>query len=309
MSNKKVFSLICAVWLCPALIYGDETQNNLLSQIEIEGSLVNKMTNKNFSSDANLGVLGDRNIKDLPISVVTFTDDSIKNKIARQLSDVITQDSSVRSSGAVGDNAESFYIRGIPLGDNNLGEFAFDGIYGIAPNYKVSTDLFDAVSVIKGPSTVFFGMSPLGASGGVINLVPKRPYKDLANFGLRYTNKSRFGGTLDVSHRFGDDKKYGARANLAYDDGKMVVNNLKDQSLSGALSLDYIGDEFSNSFDFMSIKEDIRAPFRRLSLAGGLKEVPKSPKNNFNTSQDWEFSNYKENLGLYKFDYIPNENL
>ncbi len=32
-----------------------------------------------------------------------------------------------------------FYIRGFPVGEGNFGEIAFDGVYGIAPNYRVLT--------------------------------------------------------------------------------------------------------------------------------------------------------------------------
>ncbi|RXJ97471.1 hypothetical protein CRV00_01160 [Malaciobacter molluscorum] len=282
-------------------------EDNNLGKVDVVESLHEKMANKNFSSDANLGLFGESNINDVPMSVVTFTKDSIKNKQARQLSDLITQDSSVRSSGAYGDNAESFYLRGVPMGDWNQGEFAFDGIYGVAPNYKVPTDLFEAVSVVKGPSTILFGMSPKGNTGGAINLVPKRAYKDLNEIELRYTNDSRPGVATDIARRFGKNKQFGARVNLAYDNGDSVIDNLKSESLSGSLSLDYISDNFITSLDYISTHENIDAPFRRLYIADGV-DLASAPDNNFNLAQDWEYSKADENLALYKFDYFFNEN-
>ncbi|WP_417327959.1 TonB-dependent siderophore receptor [Halarcobacter sp.] len=277
-----------------------------LGEVNVTESLQTKMANKNFSSDANLGLFGESNIKDVPMSVVTFTKDSIKNNQARQLSDLITQDSSVRSSGAYGDNAESFYLRGVPLGDWNQGEYAFDGIYGVAPNYKVPTDLFDAVSVVKGPSTILFGMSPKGNTGGAINLVPKRAYKDSNEIELRYTNDSRPGIATDISRRFGEDKQFGARLNLAYDNGDSVIDNLESEAFSGSLSLDYISDNFITSLDYISTFENIDAPFRRLYIADGV-DLASAPDNDFNLAQDWEYSKADENLALYKFDYFFNE--
>ena len=275
-----------------------------LGDVEVRDTLYEKSINSNFSNEANLGLFGNSNIMDMPLSVVTFTKNSIKNGQARQLSDLITQDPSVRSSGAYGDNAESFYIRGVPLGDQNAGEFAFDGIYGIAPNYKVSTDTVDAVSIVKGPGTVLFGMSPMGSVGGAINLVPKRAHKDLSEIEIRYTNKSRPGAAIDISRRFGNEEEFGARVNLAYDKGKTPINNLKSKTFSGALSLDYRGENFINSLDFITQSERLDAPFRRFKVGGGLTSLPTSPENSFNTAQDWEYSKTRENSALYKFDYF-----
>ncbi|MGB9801885.1 MAG: TonB-dependent receptor plug domain-containing protein, partial [Arcobacter sp.] len=274
-----------------------------LGDVSITERLHQKMTNKNFSMEAQLGLFGDSNIKDVPMSVVTFTKDSIKNNQARQLSDLITQDSSVRSSGAYGDNAESFYLRGVPMGDWNQGEFAFDGVYGVAPNYKVPTDLFDAVTVIKGPASVLFGMSPKGNTGGAINLVPKRAYEDLNEIELRYTNDSQLGIATDIARRFGRDNEFGVRVNLAYDNGTTAIDNLERETFNGSISLDYIGNNYTTSLDYISTFENIDAPFRRLYISDGVDLAP-APENNFNLAQDWEYSNSKEKLALYKYDYF-----
>lgn len=286
----------------------NKSDSNNLGNVDVIDTLYKKMANKNFSSEANLGLFGDSDIKDMPLSVLTFTKDSIKNNQARQLSDLITQDSSVRSSGAYGDNAESFYIRGVPLGDQNAGEFALDGIYGVSPNYKVFTDTIEAVSVVKGPGTVLFGMSPMGSVGGAINLVPKRAYKELSEVELRYMNKARPGAAVDISRRFGQDNEFGTRLNLGLDAGKTPIDNLESKTFSGSLSLDYIGKDFMTSLDVISQYEKLDAPFRRFKLGGGLTSLPDSPKNDFNLAQDWEFSETKENLALYKFDYFLGSN-
>jgi len=293
-----------ALTLCATLVIADSAVE--LETVTVSSQLFKEMTNTNFSDEANLGLLGDAGIKNTPISVVTFTKESIKNTQARQLSDLITQDSSVRSSGAYGDNAESFYVRGIPLGDWNQGEFAFDGIYGVAPNYKVPTDLFDAVSVVKGPSSVLFGMSPRGAVGGAINLVPKRAYEDSKEIELRYTNDSRPGFAVDLSQRFGDERQFGARFNLAHDNGGTPIDNLDSESTNLSLSLDYIGQNTITTLDLLSTSEDIDAPFRRIR-AGSLTSLPSAPDNSFNTAQEWEFSDSEEQLALFKHDYFFTE--
>jgi iron complex outermembrane receptor protein len=69
---------------------------------------------------------------------------------------------------------DSFFIRGFPVGEGNLGELAFDGVYGVAPNYRVFTEYAERVELVKGPGAQLYGMSPNSAVGGVINVVPKR---------------------------------------------------------------------------------------------------------------------------------------
>ncbi len=90
------------------------------------------------------------------------------------MGDLLERDSSVRSTGQTGGIVDSFFIRGFPVGEGNLGELAFDGVYGVASNYRVFTEYAERIEVVKGPSALLYGMSPNSAVGGVINVVPKR---------------------------------------------------------------------------------------------------------------------------------------
>lgn len=87
-----------------------------------------------------LGILGNRDAMDAPFSVSSYTSTLIKDQQAVTVGDLLERDSSVRSTGQTGGIVDSFFIRGFPVGEGNLGELAFDGVYGVASNYRVFTE-------------------------------------------------------------------------------------------------------------------------------------------------------------------------
>lgn len=121
-----------------------------------------------------LGLLGNTDLMKAPFSISSYTSQMIQNQQAITAADLLFKDPSVRSTGQRGGVVDSFYIRGFPIGEGNVGELAFDGQYGVAPNYRVFTDYAERVEVIKGPAALLYGMSPNSGVGGVINIVPKR---------------------------------------------------------------------------------------------------------------------------------------
>jgi iron complex outermembrane receptor protein len=169
---------------------------------------------------ARLGVLGNTDTMKTPFSVSSYTSQMIQNQQAGTVADVLAADSSVRSTGQTGGLLDAFFIRGFPIGEGNVGEVAFDGQYGVAPNYRLFTDYIERVEVLKGPGALLYGMSPNSGIGGVINVVPKRALRtDLTRFTADYASGSQAGGHLDVSRRFGVDRQFGLRVNAGHQQG------------------------------------------------------------------------------------------
>ncbi|KAG1234406.1 hypothetical protein G6F68_018985 [Rhizopus microsporus] len=80
---------------------------------------------------------------DTPFNVTSYTSELLTNRQAVTLADALNAEPSVRFTGQIGGVTDSFYIRGFPIGEGNLGEIAFDGVYGVAPNYHVFTDYIE----------------------------------------------------------------------------------------------------------------------------------------------------------------------
>jgi len=256
-----------------------------------------------IANGGRLGLLGNTTLLNAPFSISSYTSEMIENQQAMTAAEVLSKDAGVRSSGQTGGLFDSFFIRGFPIGEGNAGEIAFDGVYGVAPNYRIFTDYAERVEVIKGPAALLYGMSPNSAVGGVINIVPKRAAnKDLTRLTTSYATKSQLGGHVDISRRLGEDRQFGVRFNGSIYEGDTPLDNQSREAFVGALALDYSGDRFRASLDLLNQKEDINAPSRPFLVANGVG-LPSAPDGQRNVTQKWEYANVHDRSALLKTEF------
>ncbi|GJG98389.1 TonB-dependent receptor [Cupriavidus pauculus] len=256
---------------------------------------------------ANLGILGNVDGMDAPLSTRRFDAEAIKDSQAYSVADVVENDASVRSVSKPGGILDAFTIRGLPYSNGNFGEIAFDGVYGVASNYRVATGYVERIELIKGPTTLLYGMSPVGSLGGAINIVPKRAgVDDVTEFGVDYGSVAQVGTSVDVSRRFGGDRAFGVRFNGGYRAGDTGLDNQHRNAGSGALSLDYRDSRLQASLDIIGQHETISAPFRLVHIVPGIA-VPEAPDGHRNISQSWESSRINDGSALARVAYDVNE--
>ncbi len=169
-----------------------------------------------------------------PVSASTIDEDAIKNSGSSRLTDVLRLDSSVDPNYSPIGYYENFQIRGFPV-DPVLG-MRVNGvpIVGEAP---ISMDNKQRVEVLRGPAGALVGM---GSSGGLINLLTKRP-DNIREAGIRVEQRESLGLTADVG--VADLNGQGWRLNASADryrpyakgaDGEgAMVSLAMDQRLSG----------------------------------------------------------------------------
>ena len=256
-----------------------------------------------------LGMLGNTDVMDAPFSVSTYTAGLIKDQQATTVGDLLERDSSVRSTGQAGGIVDSFFIRGFPVGEGNLGELAFDGVYGVASNYRVFTEYAERIEVVKGPGALLYGMSPNSAVGGVINVVPKRSLdEDLTRYTASYAQDAHFGNRIDISRRFGDERRFGVRFNGGVQQGDTVIDKQDREVNIGALSLDYQGERLRTSLDLISQEETFDAASRPFLIAEGVK-IPDAANGRTNVSQDWGWSRTRDKSALLSGEYDLSDTL
>ncbi|MBV4463486.1 TonB-dependent receptor [Pseudomonas sp. SWRI79] len=256
-----------------------------------------------------LGLLGNKDVMDAPFSVSNYTSALMKDQQAVTVADVLERDSSVRSTGQTGGIVDSFFIRGFPVGEGNLGELAFDGVYGVAPNYRVFTEYAERIEVIKGPGALLYGMSPNSGVGGVINVVPKRSLDDdLTRFTASYAMDSQIGGHIDVSRRFGEERQFGVRINGSTQQGDTAIDDQSRDVDIGSISLDYQGDRLRTTLDLISQKEEFDGASRPFLIASGV-DVPSAANGRTNVSQDWGWSETRDKSALLGAEYDLNDAL
>ena len=175
---------------------------------------------------------------DQPVSATTIDEDAIKSSGSSRLTDLLRLDSSVDPNYSPIGYYENFQIRGFPV-DPVLG-MRVNGvpIVGEAP---ISMDNKQRVEVLRGPAGALVGM---GSSGGLINLLTKRP-DNIREAGLRVEQRESLGLTADIG--VADGSGQGWRLNASADryrpyakgaDGEgAMVSLAMDQRLSGGDSL------------------------------------------------------------------------
>jgi iron complex outermembrane receptor protein len=256
------------------------------------------------ASGARLGMLGNRDIFDTPLSVMAYTAKTIADQGARTIADVLINDPSVRSTHASGGILDSFYIRGFPLNEGNSGEIAFDGVFGVAPTYRLFTDYAERIEVVKGPTALIYGLSPNSSVGGTINVVPKRASDvDLTRVTTDYRSDAQGGVHLDMSRRYGVDRQFGVRVNGSYEGGDTAIDDQSREAFVGALALDYRGDRFRATLDVVGQREDVDAPLRPFFPTAAVTAIPEAPDGRSNVQKRWEWSRIDDLSVLGRIEY------
>ncbi|PYG75876.1 MULTISPECIES: TonB-dependent receptor [unclassified Pseudomonas] len=256
-----------------------------------------------------LGMLGNKDVMDTPFNVTSYTAKTLADLQTVTVADALERDPSVRSTGQTGGIVDSFFIRGFPVGEGNLGELAFDGVYGVAPNYRVFTEYAERVEVLKGPGALMYGISPNSGVGGVINIVPKRALaENLTRVTASYSSDTQVGGHLDISRRFGDQRQWGVRFNGSLAQGDTAIDDQQRALDIGAIALDYQGERLRLNLDFISQEERWDAASRPFTVAPGFG-VPSAASGRTNLPQDWGWSKTREQSALLGGEYDISDSL
>ncbi|KPF89366.1 energy transducer TonB [Rhodopseudomonas sp. AAP120] len=251
---------------------------------------------------SRLGMLGNADTFKSPFATASYTNDAIRNQQASTVADALLLDPSVRVTSPVGGMVDSFYIRGFPIAEGTSGEVAFDGVYGVAPNFRTFNDYVERIEVFKGPAAMLSGVSPNGGVGGVINVVPKRAEADLSRIGVGYVSNGFVSTNVDVARRFGDQREFGLRFNGRIGGGGTAIDHQSDRLQVGSLAFDYQGERYRTWLYGFTQNEHIKAPVRPFTISSGL-QIPTAPNATNNLTQSWEWSNIRESSVLWKNEF------
>ncbi len=260
------------------------------------------------------GMLGNKDIMDLPFSQTNYTSKTIEDQQARSLHDVLANEPSIITGSKSGGSNEFMEYRGF-MSQALSGGNSLNGLSSMAPLNFASTDYIERVEVLRGPSALLKGASLAGqaALGGTVNLVTKKAGDDpLTRAELRYMSDSQVGAHVDLGRRFGDNKEFGIRLNGAADGGDTPVDTQHAKFRTAALNLDYRGERARLSVDLAHQSSELTAPSSALGLGNvltGLKAVPKAPDNSTPLLPSWAWVNHKITLGMVQGEVDAHDNL
>ena len=256
------------------------------------------------ATGGQVGILGERSFMDTPFNQTSYTSELMRNQNARTLADVVANDPSVRNSWSASSYTTPLMIRGFSFNNN---DWAFNGLYGVAPPVQVLPDYLERVEVLKGPNAMLNGMPPFGSVSGSINLVPKRAGNDPLNrVTATYASGAQFGGAVDFGRRFGDDKEFGVRFNGTYRNGQTAVDRQTQELGAAVFGMDFKGDRVRLSFDYGYQTQTVNSPLRPTYVAAGVA-VPAAPGGRANWFQPWTYMQTDDLFGAVQgeFDITP----
>lgn len=238
-----------ATWtVAPAAASGGSLKEvTVTAEAERAGGLPGPYAGGQVARGGRVGMLGNLDVMETPFNLTSYTSELIENQQARSVGDVLANDPSVRSATTAGAPGEYLLIRGFPAIEDST---FFNGLAGMAPNNRSSTEMVERAEVLKGPSAAISGMVPDGSIGGTVMLVPKRATDEpLTRIGLDYATRSQFGTRVDLGRRFGENKAWGIRVNGVLRNGEGYAQGRDQRMGLTSVALDYRGERLRMALD------------------------------------------------------------
>lgn len=250
------------------------------------------------ATGGRVGLFGNLDVMDTPFNSMNFTAELMRNQQARSVADVVQNDPAVRVARGYGNFQELYVVRGFPVYSDDM---SYNGLYGLLPRQYVAAEFLERVEVFRGANSFINGAAPGGSGvGGAFNLVPKRAGD--TDF-TRLTVGTETGGQVytaaDASYRFGPDRAWGLRANVARRDGQNAVD--EDRALGmGSLGVDYRGQQLRLSADVGWQNQRVDRPRPSVTPVGG---IPIAPDADVNFAQPWTFAEERDTFGVIRAEY------
>jgi iron complex outermembrane receptor protein len=288
------------------------TASSVLPTVKVEaaravlpGDLAPALPGGQVASGAQIGVLGQQKLIDVPFSVTSYTSKLIQDQQAHTIADVVANDPAVRTALGYGNFSETYIIRGFEIYSDDIG---LNGMYGLTPRQMVGTGAIERVDIFKGTNAFVNGTAPGGSGvGGNINVQTKvaddRPITQVTVAG---SASGELATHVDVGRRFGGTDQFGIRVNQTIQGGDTSIDNETRHSQQTAVSLDYRGDKLRLYGDFLYQKERISEGRPGLFVAGD--ELPAPPSATYNYTQPWTWSSLEDTVGMVRgeYDFAPN---
>jgi len=183
---------------------------------------------------ADVSGFADLPLSEVPLSATVIGADRLQASGARRLADLTQFDASVADAYNSPGYWDFLSIRGFTL-DNRF-NYRREGL-PISAETSIPLDNKERVEILKGTSGIQAGTS---APGGLVNYVVKRPTEhDLRSVTLEASGGGSVLGAVDLGGRFGVDRVFGYRLNVAHEDLRPLVRNLDGHRDLAALAADW----------------------------------------------------------------------
>jgi len=266
----------------------------------LPGDLAPAYPGGQVASGAQIGVLGQQKLIDVPFSVTSYTSKLIEEQQARTIADVVANDPAVRTALGYGNFSETYIIRGFQVYADDVG---LNGMYGLTPRQMVNTGAIERVDIFKGANAFVNGAAPGGSGvGGSINVQTKvADDKPLTQLSVGGSAAGELNTHVDVGRRFGDNDQFGIRVNQTVQGGDTAIDDETHHAQQTAVSLDYRGDKLRLYGDFLYQKERVTEGRPGVFVDGD--DMPATPSATYNYAQPWTWSSMEDTVGMLRGEY------
>ncbi|EJL67358.1 TonB-dependent siderophore receptor [Variovorax sp. 2RAF20] len=250
---------------------------------------------------ADISGFGDVPLRELPLSATVIDDKQLRDSGARRLADLTQFDASVTDAYNSAGYWDYLTVRGFVL-DNRF-NYRREGL-PISAETSIPLDNKERVEILRGTSGIQAGTS---APGGLVNYVVKRPTEqDLRTVRIETTSRGSTLGAIDLGGRFGADRQFGYRINVASENLKPLTHNLDGNRNLFSLAADWrISRDSVLEFEIEQSRKT-QPSQNGYSLLGSALPAPVDPRINLN-NQPWsQPSVFKALTGTVRFSQALN---
>lgn len=218
--------LATSLTFCAVALPASSVNSQELEEVTIYGRHNKLILESGTATKSNMQLI------ETPAAVVVVDRKLLDDQVANTLQDTVRNISGLSQAGnnySIGDN---LLIRG--LGVN----YTYDGMYGGAGlgnsyNPTRSTTNIESIEVLKGPATGLYG---IGAAGGVINLIEKKPqFEQALDTRLILGQWNRHGLMLDSTNALSNTVAYRLVLNHEKSDGFRDLSTERSEIYSSLL--------------------------------------------------------------------------
>lgn len=169
------------------------------------------------------------------------------------------------------------------------------------------------MQVLNGASAFLNGAAPGGSAiGGNINLMFKHATDaPITRLSAGYTSSAMGDGSIDVGRRFGTDKQFGVRLNVAGQSGEDSINN--EYRHSTALGADFDWRSRDNrtriSMDMNYQNQGVDGGRPAIFLSSTATSVPRPASPSHNYGQKWAYNDLNYIFGMLNIEHDLSKNV
>lgn len=267
-----------------------DLQSHNLDSITVEGQK-DVLPGGMVADNARMGILGTKDIMEIPYSQMTMTQKSIETfaDASQPLCNLLTNNPSIRT-GTTSPMYSDFAMRGICMNGNHM---MLNGVPSLFYQFTTPpTHIIDRIDIMSGPSGSLNGasMSNNGVNSGAtpapgtINITTKKATDEpILRYTQTFSGRGNKGEFIDAGKRFGKNNQWGIRINGEYMDGGLAVRGGEKEEKNIFMNVDHRGDKsktnlFAGHFDLR-----VNNAQKWFTFGGKNDTLPTAPnsKNNY----------------------------